>query len=106
MDLATLTSQLRALGEEALPRIAAAPDIATLDDLDVAYLGRKGGALSGLMRGIGQLPADDRPRVGVVVNEVREAVEGALEAGETIPGFGHHLYEAGDPRAASTSGSA
>ena len=80
MDLATLTSQLRALGEEALPRIAAAPDIATLDDLDVAYLGRKGGALSGLMRGIGQLPADDRPRVGVVVNEVREAVEGALEA--------------------------
>jgi phenylalanyl-tRNA synthetase alpha chain len=31
------------------------------------------------MRGIGQLPADDRPRVGVVVNEVREAVEGALE---------------------------
>ena len=80
MDLATLTSQLRALGEEALPRIASAPDIATLDDLDVAYLGRKGGALSGLMRGIGQLPADDRPRVGVVVNEVREAVEGALQA--------------------------
>jgi phenylalanyl-tRNA synthetase alpha chain len=80
VDLATLTSQLRALGAEALPRIASAPDIATLDDLDVAYLGRKVGALSSLMRGIGQLPADDRPRVGVVVNEVREAVEGALEA--------------------------
>ena len=30
-------------------------------------LGRKGGALSSLMRGIGQLPAEDRPRVGVVV---------------------------------------
>ena len=80
MDLATLTSQLRALRDEALPRIAAAPDLATLDELDVEYLGRKGGALSGLMRGIGQLPADDRPRVGVVVNEVREAVEGALDA--------------------------
>ena len=78
MDLATLTSQLRALGEEALPKIAAAPDLATLDELDVAYLGRKGGALSGLMRGIGQLQAEDRPRVGVVVNEVREAVESAL----------------------------
>jgi phenylalanyl-tRNA synthetase alpha chain len=78
VDLATLTSQLRALGEEALPKIAAAPDLAALDELDVAYLGRKGGALSGLMRGIGQLPADDRPRVGVAVNEVREAVEGAL----------------------------
>lgn len=80
MDLATLTSQLHALGDEALPKIAAAADLATLDELDVAYLGRKGGALSGLMRGIGQLPADDRPRVGVVVNEVREAVEGALDA--------------------------
>ena len=79
MDLATLTSQLHALGDEALPKIAAAPDIATLDELDVAYLGRKGGALSSLMRGIGQLPADDRPRVGVAVNEVRQAVEAALE---------------------------
>jgi len=79
VDLATLTSQLRALGEEALPKIAAAPDVATLDELDLAYLGRKGGALSSLMRGIGQLPVDDRPRVGVVVNEVRQAVEAALE---------------------------
>jgi len=80
VDLATLTSQLHALGDEALPKIAAAPDLAALDELDVVYLGRKGGALSSLMRGIGQLPADDRPRVGVVVNEVREAVEGALDA--------------------------
>ncbi len=80
MDLATLTGQLRALAEEALPRIAAAPDLATLDELDVAYLGRKGGALSGLMRGIGQLPVDDRPRVGLVVNDVRGAVERALES--------------------------
>jgi phenylalanyl-tRNA synthetase alpha chain len=84
VDLATLTSQLRALRDEALPRIAAAPDLATLDELDLAYLGRKGGALSGLMRGIGQLPVDDRPRVGVVVNEVREAVEGALEAARQL----------------------
>jgi phenylalanyl-tRNA synthetase alpha chain len=78
VDLATLTAQLRALRDEALPRIAAAEDLAALDELDIEYLGRKGGALSGLMRGIGGLPADDRPRVGVVVNEVREAVEGAL----------------------------
>jgi citrate synthase len=28
------------------------------------------------------------------------AVDGALESGESIPGFGHHLYEGGDPRAA------
>ncbi len=80
MDLATLTDQLRGLRDEALPRIAAARDLAALEDLDLHYLGRKAGALSGLMRGIGQLPPDDRPRVGVVVNEVREAVDRALAA--------------------------
>ena len=78
VDLATLTAQLRSLHDEALPRIAAAADLAVLDELDLHYLGRKGGALSGLMRGIGSLPVEDRPRVGVVVNEVREAVELAL----------------------------
>jgi phenylalanyl-tRNA synthetase alpha chain len=78
VDLATLTAQLRALRDEAVPQIAAAPHLAALDELDLQYLGRKGGALSGLMRGIGALPAEDRPRVGVVVNEVREAVESAL----------------------------
>jgi phenylalanyl-tRNA synthetase alpha chain len=78
VDLATLTEQLRTLRDEALPRIAAAPDLDALDELDVEYLGRKGGALSGLMRGIGSLPVEDRPRVGVVVNDVRQAVESAL----------------------------
>lgn len=78
MDLATLTAQLRALRDEALPRIAGAADLPSLEELDVHYLGRKGGALSGLMRGIGTLPPEDRPRVGLVVNEVREAVETAL----------------------------
>ncbi len=78
MDLATLTAHLRQLRDEAIPRIAAAPDLAALEELDVEYLGRKGGTLSGLMRGIRELPEEDRPRVGVVVNEVRVAVEGAL----------------------------
>jgi phenylalanyl-tRNA synthetase alpha chain len=78
VDLATLTAQLRDLRDEALPRIAAAADLPALEELDVHYLGRKGGALSGLMRGIGALPVDDRPRIGAVVNEVRAAVESAI----------------------------
>jgi phenylalanyl-tRNA synthetase alpha chain len=86
VDLATLTSQLRDLRDEALPRIAAAPDLAALDELDLHYLGRKGGALSGLMRGIGSLPVEDRPRVGLVVNDVREAVDSALAAARAQAG--------------------
>ncbi len=78
MDLATLTTQLRDLRDEALPRISAAADLAALEELDIQYLGRKGGALSSLMRGVGALPPEDRPRVGAVVNEVRAAVDAAL----------------------------
>ncbi len=80
MDLATLTAHLRALRDEALPQIAAAADLEAIEALDVHYLGRKSGSLSALMRGIGQLPAEDRPRVGATVNDVREAVEGAIVA--------------------------
>ncbi len=86
MDLATLTAQLRDLRDEALPRIAAALDLAALEELDVQYLGRKGGALSALMRGIGALPVEDRPRIGAVVNEVRTEVEEALAAARSRAG--------------------
>jgi phenylalanyl-tRNA synthetase alpha chain len=78
VDLDSLTAQLRVLRDEALLRIGEATSLTELDELDVAYLGRKGGAISGLMRGIGALPAQDRPRMGVVANVVRTEVEAAL----------------------------
>ncbi len=40
-------------------------------------LGRKG-ELKGLLGGIGQLPAEDRPKVGALANPVRMAIEAAL----------------------------
>jgi phenylalanyl-tRNA synthetase alpha chain len=80
VDRETLTAQLRAFRDEALREIAAARAEDDLEALDVHYLGRRGGLLSGLMRGIGSLPAEDRPIVGMVVNDVRAEVEGALAA--------------------------
>ena len=77
MDLTDLTRDLEALRDEALASIAAAPDIAGLDVVELDVLGRKGRLTAGL-RGIGALPAEDRPRVGAVANVVRTAVEGAL----------------------------
>jgi phenylalanyl-tRNA synthetase alpha chain len=79
MDLAQLTSDLHGLRDDALAAVAVAPDTATLDELDVGILGKKG-RLTGVLRGIGALPADDRPRVGAVANTVRMAVEEALAA--------------------------
>ena len=86
MDLADLTRDLEALRTEALGAIAAAPDAATLEALELDVLGKKG-RLTAVLRGIGGLPADDRPKVGAVANTVRQAVEAALaERGTALRG--------------------
>ncbi len=77
MDLETLTRDLQALRDRALAAIEAARDPAEMDAIQLEYLGKKG-ELTGVLRGIGALPAEDRPRVGAVANEVRLAVEAAL----------------------------
>ncbi len=48
---------------------------AALEAVESAYLGRKG-ELRTLLGGIGQLPGEDRPRVGALANPVREAARG------------------------------
>ena len=86
MDLADLTRDLEALQTEALASVAAAPDAATLDALELEILGKKG-RLTTVLRGIGGLPAEDRPKVGAVANTVRTTIEGALsERGTTLRG--------------------
>lgn len=59
-------------------------DIAGLDQLEawrITYLGSKG-RLTQLMRGIGQLPAEERPEAGKIGNQVKNALESAYE--ETV----------------------
>ncbi len=79
MDLAELTRDLETLRADAQTAIEAAPDTATLDALTLDVLGRKG-RLTGVLRGIGGLPAEDRPRVGAVANAVRGVIDAALAA--------------------------
>ncbi len=63
--------------EEALSAIAA-PD-ADLEGIRIRYLGKKG-ELTAVLRGMGQLTAEERPIIGQVANEVREAIETELTA--------------------------
>ena len=79
MDLAQLTSDLENLRATATAAASAAPDTAALDALDVEVLGKKGG-ITAILRSIGGLPPEDRPKLGAVGNEVRAAVEGAIAA--------------------------
>ena len=79
LSLSDLTRDLEALRDETLERVGAAGDSATLEAIELEVLGKKG-RLTATLRGIGGLPAEDRPRVGAVANTVREAIEAALAA--------------------------
>ena len=57
------------------------------------------GAVSGPLHGRAAIGIHRILAEALTTGNPAGAVEGALEAGETIPGFGHHLYDDGDPRA-------
>ncbi len=67
----------RGAREERGREIPAAADAKALDALRVRFLGKKG-ELSAALRGMGQLDAEERPRVGEAANRVRDAVEALL----------------------------
>jgi len=77
VDLADLTRDLEALRADALAAIKRAANTAGLEALELDVLGKKG-RLTTVLRGIGALPGEDRPKVGAVANAVRTAIESAL----------------------------
>jgi phenylalanyl-tRNA synthetase alpha chain len=77
-----LEAQLEALRQEAQQAIAAVNTLERLEELRVAYLGKKG-QLSALLRSMGQLSAEERPRIGAIANEVKEALQTDLERQRT-----------------------
>jgi phenylalanyl-tRNA synthetase alpha chain len=70
-------ADLQALREEAESAIASAGSAAELEELRVRYLGRKA-VLTQTLRGIGELPAEERGPVGKTANAVRVALEQQL----------------------------
>ena len=74
----SLIEDLEALEERAREQIGAAHTAEKLEEARVALLGRKG-ELTGLMRMMGKIAAEERPRVGKRANEARAAVEALLE---------------------------
>ena len=74
-----MENQLRTIQERTLEKIAQVADSASLEQLRVSVLGKKG-ELTGILRGMGALAAEERPRMGQMVNATRAAIEQALEA--------------------------
>ncbi|MTD29613.1 phenylalanine--tRNA ligase subunit alpha [Planomicrobium sp. YIM 101495] len=74
-----MEQQLQGLKAEALEKIAAAANVKQLNEVRVAYLGKKG-PITDLLKGMGKLPAEERPKMGALVNVVREEVTTELES--------------------------
>jgi len=73
-----LESKLTALKEEATQAIASVDTLEQLEQLRVSYLGKKG-QLSQVLRGMGKLSPEERPVIGALANEVKEALQENLE---------------------------
>ena len=73
-----MKEQLAKIRESALAAFQAAEDSAALDALRVQYLGKKG-ELTAVLKMMGKLTAEERPIMGQMANDVRAALEAALE---------------------------
>ncbi len=74
-----MLERIEELRNEARTAIAAAPDAATLEEIRVRYLGRKAD-LTTILRGIGELPSDERGPVGKNGNRARIEIESEIAA--------------------------
>jgi phenylalanyl-tRNA synthetase alpha chain len=73
-----VNSQVGDLGREARECLQGVRDLQGLQAWHKAYLGR-GGTVTALLRGLGNLPGEERPAVGREVNALREALNAAYE---------------------------
>jgi phenylalanyl-tRNA synthetase alpha chain len=77
-SLATIETELKELQQQAKSSIDTVTTLDELDKLRVNYLGKKG-QLSQILRAMGALSAEDRPRIGAVANEVKEELQTNLD---------------------------
>lgn len=76
--------ELDAIVNEAKARIDAAEDAATLDAVRVEFMGKKG-RLTDLLKGLGKVPAEERPAAGQKINEAKQAIQRAIgEKGDAL----------------------
>lgn len=78
-----MQERLQELQAEALQKVAAASNLKELNDIRVAYLGKKG-PITEVLRGMGKLSAEERPKMGALVNVVREEITSKIEEKQAI----------------------
>ena len=74
-----LMEQLEKIVSEAQQAIASTASVADLEQAKSRFLG-KAGTLTELLKGLGKLPAEERPRAGAAINQAKARVEGLIQS--------------------------
>ncbi|NRG34361.1 phenylalanine--tRNA ligase subunit alpha [Niallia circulans] len=74
-----MEDKLKELQAEALTRIESSNDMKELNEIRIAYLGKKG-PITEVLKGMGKLSAEERPKMGALVNVVRDEITSRIEA--------------------------
>lgn len=73
-----MKNQLEQIRQSALEAVNSADALQDIEALRVKYLGKKG-ELTGILKQMGKLSAEERPVIGQLANEIRGAIEQAVE---------------------------
>ena len=73
-----MKDQLEKIKEDALKQIEASDALEKLNEIRVAYLGKKG-ELTSVLKSMKDVPPEERPKVGQMVNDARAIIENRLE---------------------------
>jgi phenylalanyl-tRNA synthetase alpha chain len=73
-----MDSELEQLRAEALAAVSSAPDEIAVEQARIKYLGQSG-TLTALSKGMKDVSKDDKPRIGKLLNETRNAITAALD---------------------------
>lgn len=78
-----MEEQIKSIKQNALNEIESIENLSELNDLRVKYLGKKS-EFTQILRGMGALSAEERPKIGNLVNEVKDELEQNIKAKETV----------------------
>ena len=73
-----MIEKLDAIGTQALRDVEAAANLEAIEQVRIAVLGKKG-ALSEVLKGLGAVSNEERPKIGAAANTWKGKIEGALE---------------------------
>ncbi|MDU6523327.1 MAG: phenylalanine--tRNA ligase subunit alpha, partial [Enterococcus sp.] len=74
----SLQEQLETLKSQTLAKIEAADELSIVEKIRVETLGKKG-PITEVLRGMRDLSAEERPKVGAFANEIRDLLTNAVE---------------------------